>query len=207
MRLGLLGGTFDPIHYGHLLLAEECRYSLALDKVLFIPAGQPWLKAGQPLTPGVHRRRMVELAIADHPHFALWDGELRRPGPTYTVDTLTQLQGEWSDVADFYFILGIDALKSFPRWKDPERILQLVQLAVAARPGYPAMDKNDIIQKLKSRYPLPADRITFLTLPGVEISATAIRRRAAAGRSFRYHTPEPVARYILENRLYQEQSP
>lgn len=207
MRLGLLGGTFDPIHYGHLLLAEECRHSLALDKVLFIPAGQPWLKAGQPLTPGCHRQRMVELAIADHPPFALWDGELRRPGPTYTVDTLAQLQSEYPDAADFYFILGIDALESFPRWKDPERILQLTRLAVAARPGYPAMDKNDIIQKLKSRYPEHADRITTLTLPGAEISATAIRRRAAAGRSFRYHTPEPVARYILENRLYQEQSP
>ena len=207
MRLGLLGGTFDPIHYGHLLLAEECRQTLALAKVLFIPAGQPWLKAGQPLTPGVHRRRMVELAIADHPPFSLWDGELRRPGPTYTVDTLAQLQAELPDVADFYFILGIDALESFPRWKDPERILQLVQLAVAARPGYPAAAGNHIIQKLKSRYPEHADRITLMTLPGAEISATEIRRRAAAGRSFRYHTPEPVARYILENRLYQEQSP
>lgn len=207
MRLGLLGGTFDPIHYGHLLLAEECRHSLALDKVLFIPAGQPWLKAGQPLTTGVHRRRMVELAIADHPHFALWDGELLRPGPTYTVDTLAQLQKEWSAVADFYFILGLDALESFHHWKDPERILQLVQLAVAARPGYTAAAGNDIIQELKSRYPEYADRITALTLPGAEISATEIRRRAAAGRSFRYHTPEPVAQYILENRLYQEQSP
>lgn len=207
MRLGLLGGTFDPIHYGHLLLAEECRQSLALDKVLFIPAGQPWLKAGQPLTPGVHRRRMVELAIADHPPFALWDGELRRPGPTYTVDTLTQLQSEWPDVADFYFILGIDALESFPRWQDPERILQLVKLAVAARPGYPAKSGNDIIQKLNSRYPEHADRITLMTLPGAEISATEIRRRAAAGISFRYHTPEPVVRYILEHGIYQEQSP
>ena len=206
MRLGLLGGTFDPIHYGHLLLAAECRQSLALDKVLFIPAGQPWLKAGQPLTPGCHRRRMVELAIDDHPKFALWDGELRRPGPTYTVDTLTQLQSEWQ-TADFYFILGIDALESFPRWKDPESILQLVQLAVAARPGYPDMTGNAIIQKLKSRYPEHADRITLMTLPGVEISATEIRRRAAAGRSFRYHTPEPVAQYILENGIYQEQSP
>ena len=207
MRLGLLGGTFDPIHYGHLLLAAECLQSLALNKVLFIPAGQPWLKAGQPLTPGIHRRRMVELAIADHPQFALWDGELLRPGPTYTVDTLTQLQSELPDVADFYFILGIDALESFPRWKDPERILQLVQLAVAARPGYPTAAGNDIIKKLKSRYPEYADRITALTLPGAEISATAIRRRAAAGRSFRYHTPEPVAQYILEHRIYQEQSP
>lgn len=207
MRLGLLGGTFDPIHYGHLLLAAECRQSLALDKVLFIPAGQPWLKAGQPLTPGIHRRRMVELAIADHPPFALWDGELRRPGPTYTVDTLTQLQSELPDVADFYFILGLDALESFPRWKDPERILQLVKLAVAARPGYTAAAGNDIIQKLKSRYPEHADRITLMTLPGAEISATAIRRRAAAGRSFRYHTPEPVAQYILEHGIYQEQSP
>ena len=207
MRLGLLGGTFDPIHYGHLLLAEECRQSLALDKVLFIPAGQPWLKAGQPLTTSVHRRRMVELAIADHPQFALWDGELLRPGPTYTVDTLAQLQAEWPNVADFYFILGIDALKSFPRWQDPERILQLTKLAVAARPGYPAKSGNDILQELKSRYPEHADRITLLTLPGAEISATEIRRRAAAGISFRYHTPEPVARYILEHEIYQEQSP
>ena len=153
MRWGILGGTFDPIHLGHLLLAEEGREILALDKVLFVPAGQPWLKAGQPLTSAVHRLRMVELATADNPHFEALRWEVERPGPSYTVDTLERLRAETGAAVGLHFILGLDALADFPRWKAPERILQMANLAVVPRPGYRESDADSIIDGIKSRYP------------------------------------------------------
>lgn len=204
MRYGILGGTFDPIHLGHLLLAEECLEILALDKVLFVPAGQPWLKAGQPLTAAVHRLRMVELATADNPHFEVLRWELERPGPSYTVDTLERLRTEWGADAELHFILGLDALADFPRWKDPERILQLANLAVVPRPGYATEgDGDDIVSGIKSRYPAYADRITMLAVASVAISATDLRRRAAIGQSLRYWTPAAVGEYIGEKGLYK----
>lgn len=204
MRWGILGGTFDPIHLGHLLLAEEGREILALDKVLFVPAGQPWLKAGQPLTAAIHRLRMVELATADNPHFEVlrWEGE--RPGPSYTVDTLARLRSESGADVELHFILGLDALADFPRWKDPERILQLANLAVVPRPGYVADgDGDDIVAEIKSRYPAYADRITMLAVESVAISATDLRRRLAIGQSLRYRTPAAVGEYIGEQGLYK----
>ena len=204
MRLGILGGTFDPIHLGHLLLAEECREILALDKVLFVPAGQPWLKAGQPLTAAIHRLRMVELATADNPHFEVLRWEVERPGPSYTVDTLERLRVELGSDAELHFILGLDALADFPRWKDPERILQLANLAVVPRPGYSTEgDADDIVAGIKSRYPAYADRITRLAVASVAISATDLRRRAAIGQSLRYRTPAAVGEYIGEKGLYK----
>ena len=203
MRVGVLGGTFDPVHLGHLLIAEECRLSLELDRVLFIPAGQPWLKAGQPLTAEEHRWQMVQLAVESNPHFQALRTELDRPGPSYTVDTLTRLHTELEPPAELYFILGLDALESFNLWKEPERILQLATLAVVHRPGYGNDERDKIIAGVKTRYPDYVHRLTALPIPGIEISATAIRRRAAADQSFRYHTPEPVEQYILEHRLYR----
>ena len=204
MRYGILGGTFDPIHLGHLLLAEECLEILALDKVLFVPAGQPWLKAGQPLTAAIHRLRMVELATADNPHFEVLRWEVERPGPSYTVDTLERLRREWGADAELHFILGLDALADFPRWKDPERILQLANLAVVPRPGYVAEgDGDDIIAGIKSRYPAYADRITILAVAIIAISATDLRRRVAVGQSLRYRTPAAVGEYIGEKGLYK----
>ena len=203
MRYGILGGTFDPIHLGHLLLAEECREILALDKVLFVPAGQPWLKAGQPLTAAVHRLRMVELATADNPHFEALRWEVARPGPSYTVDTLERLRAETGEDAEMHFILGLDALADFPRWKDPERILQLANLAVVPRPGYRESEGDCIVAGIKSRYPAYADRITRLVVASVAISATDLRRRAAIGQSIRYWTPAAVGEYIGEKGLYK----
>ena len=203
MRWGILGGTFDPIHLGHLLLAEECREILALDKVLFVPAGQPWLKAGQPLTAAIHRLRMVELATAENPHFEVLRWEVERPGPSYTVDTLERLRAEKGAAAELHFIMGLDALADFPRWKDPERILQLANLALVPRPGYVA-EGDDIVAGIKSRYPAYDDRITILAVASVAISATDLRRRVAIGQSLRYRTPAEVGEYIGEKGLYIE---
>ena len=203
MRFGILGGTFDPIHLGHLLLAEECREILELDQVLFVPAGQPWLKAGQPLTAAVHRLRMVELATADHPHFEVLRWEVERPGPSYTVDTLERLRAEGGTASELHFLLGLDALADFPRWKDPERILQLANLAVVPRPGYATEgDGDNIFDELKSRYPAYSDRITVLAVASVAISATDLRRRSAIGHSLRYRTPAAVGEYIGDQGLY-----
>ena len=198
MRVGILGGTFDPVHLGHLLIAEESRVSLGLDQVLFVPAGRPWLKEGQPLTGACHRVRMVELATASNPHFRVVRNEVDRQGPSYTVDTLEELRRDLPEVSGFYFILGVDAFESFHRWKEPERILELAGLVVVSRPGY-AEEERD---RLLARYGDRRDRICLLPVHNVDFSATEIRRRAAEGISFRYHVPGSVERYIGEQGLY-----
>lgn len=200
-RWGVLGGTFDPIHLGHLLLAEECRELLALDKVLFVPAGEPWLKAGQGVTAGIHRLRMAELATAEHPQFAVLPWEVERPGPSYTVDTLARLRAEQGADLELHFILGADALASFQRWQEPERVLQLARLAVAPRPGYAAA-AADIVAEVKARFAAYAAGISLLAAAGLDISATELRRRMAAGLSIRYRAPAAVVGYAGEWGLY-----
>ncbi len=203
MRVGILGGTFDPIHLGHLIIAEESRLGLSLDRVLFVPAGQPWLKEGQPLTEAGHRLRMVELAVASNPHFDCLRSELARPGPSYTVDTLEELRAGLGPEVELHFILGRDAFASFHRWKEPERLLDLSRLVVVSRPGYREEQGEGGIDRIRARYRERAARITVLSVPWVNFSATEIRRRAAAGISFRYQVPEPVERYITEHGLYR----
>ena len=198
MRIGILGGTFDPVHLGHLLIAEESRIGLGLDQVLFVPAGRPWLKEGQPLTEARHRVKMVELAIASNLHFHVRLDEVDRSGLTYTVDTLEELRSEVPGDAEFYFILGLDAFESFHRWKEPDRILELCRLVVVSRPGYTDEERD----RLLARYRDHGDRICLLPVNSVDFSATEIRRRAAEGISFRYQVPEAVERYILQQRLY-----
>ncbi len=205
MRIGILGGTFDPVHLGHPLAAEAARESLGLERVLFMPAGQPWLKAhphAPGLTPGHHRLRMVELAVADNPAFQAARHEVDRPGPTYSVDTLEALAAELGPGVSLYFILGQDALADFHRWKAPERVLELCRLAVAPRPGSQAPEWAEIF----TRHSLPAGQVTLLEAPQVDISGTGIRRRVAEGRSIRYLTPNAVAEYIREQGLYREGS-
>ena len=199
MRVGILGGTFDPVHLGHLLIAEESRVSLGLEQVLFVPAGRPWLKEGQPLTEASHRVNMVELATASNPHFRVCRNEVDRPGLSYTVDTLRELYAEMGLRAELHFILGVDAFESFHRWKEPEAILDLCRLVVVSRPGYQVGQLDEAL----SRYKKYEDRITLLPVHNVDFSATEIRRRAAEGLSFRYQVPEPVEAYILEKGLYK----
>lgn len=202
MRWGVLGGTFDPIHFGHLRLAGEVLETLSLDKVLFTPAGEPWLKAGQPVTAGADRLRMVQLAVADYPQFAVLDWEVARPGPSYTVDTLARLRGEQGAELELYFILGVDALADFPRWKEPERVLELARLAVVQRPVYGAIVAAEVVAAVRERYAGYGGRIELLTVAGLDISATDLRRRAAAGLSLLYRTPAAVRGYVREWGLY-----
>jgi nicotinate-nucleotide adenylyltransferase len=203
MRVGILGGTFDPVHLGHLIIAEEARIQLDLGQVIFIPNGQPWLKAGQPLTAGKHRLHMVRLAVASNPYFRVATNEVDRPGPTYTVDTLMELRAQMGPETSLYFILGRDALGQFHRWKEPERLLELCYLALADRPGYGEVE----LEALMARYPQAAGKAIVLPVPVIDISGTDIRRRAAAGVSFRYLVPEAVEQYILQYRLYRSPVP
>ena len=200
-RIGILGGTFDPPHLGHLLIAETARVALGLESVLFVPAGEPWLKSGQRITPAAHRLRMVQLAIADNPDFGVSDCEVRRSGATYTVDTLRELRRDYCPATELYFIVGSDVLDQFHRWKEPDGILRLCRLAVIERPGGPA----DGIATLAGRFPdeVAAGAVVSVAGPRVDFSASELRRILAAGLSTRYQIPDAVAAYISEHGLYQ----
>ncbi len=200
-RVGILGGTFDPPHLGHLLIAETARVALGLERVLFIPAGEPWLKSGQRVTPASHRLRMAQLAVADNPDFCVCDCEVRRGGASYTVDTLRELKSEYPDSADFYFIVGSDVLCQFHRWKEPERILELCRLAVIERPGGP----QDGITVLGERFPDAVANGVVLSVrgPRVDFSASELRRILAEGQSARYQIPHAVVDYIERQGLYR----
>ena len=200
-RIGILGGTFDPPHLGHLLIAETARVALGLESVLFIPAGEPWLKSGQRITPATHRLRMVQLAIADNPDFCVCDCEVRRSGASYTVDTLRELRGAYPDGAEWYFIVGSDVLDQFHLWKDPEGILELCRLAVIERPGGP----DGGVVALSERFPdaVASGAVASVAGPRVDFSASELRRILAEGRSVRYQVPDAVAEYIKRNDLYR----
>jgi nicotinate-nucleotide adenylyltransferase len=185
MRLGILGGTFDPIHLGHLILGEAAREQLGLDSVLFVPAGTQWRKANREIAPAEHRVAMVELAVADNPAFEVSTVEVERQGPSYTADTLEEL-AETPD-AELFLVLGKDAYEDLPNWVRPERIRELATLAVAARNG-----ENVTVEP-------PAVR---LEMPEVGISATEVRQRVVAGRTIRYLVPAPVEAYIRKHGLY-----
>ena len=200
MRVGILGGTFDPVHVGHLIIAEEALSRLALDQVLFIPAGQPWLKADQALSGAEHRLKMVELAIASNPRLAVSRIEVDRPGPTYTVDTLEQLKRDLEEDVQLYFILGLDTLEQFHRWEQPERIIELCELAIASRPGF---QNSRILDEQLGRYPKLGSKVNFMAAPVMDISGSSIRLRASEGRSIKYRVPEAVERYIDLQGLYR----
>ena len=203
-RIGILGGTFDPPHLGHLLIAETARVALALEMVMFLPAGEPWLKSGQRITPAHHRLKMVQLAVADNPDFCVSDCEIRRTGATYTVDTLRQLRRGFPPDTELYFIVGSDVLDQFHRWKEPDAILGLCRLAVIERPGGP----EDGIATLRADFPdaLDAGAVVSVAGPRVDFSASELRRVLAAGQSTRYQIPDGVAQYIAEHGLYRESS-
>ncbi len=196
MRLGVLGGTFDPVHLGHLILGEAARQELALDRVVFVPAGQPWRKGGREISPGADRLQMLRLATAGNPAFEVSILEIDRPGPSYTEVTLEALQDE-NPGAELFFILGGDALTDFPHWHDPQRIAELATLAVAER--------GDEALAGEAEVGLPGvhARLCHLRMPRVDINATAIRENGREGRSIRYLVPDAVAAYIEERGLYR----
>ncbi len=199
LQIGLLGGTFDPIHIGHLRLAEEAREQLGLDRVLFLPAPHPWRKAGRPVTPVEHRLAMVRLAIAGNAAFAVSTIELEQRGPTYTALTLAALRAELGDGVTLHFILGADALRDLPNWWEPGRIVALARLAVAARGRAPLRG----LAELDRRVPGLLAACERVGMPALAISSTDLRRRAAEGRSLRYLVPDAVVAYIAAHQLYQ----
>ena len=204
-RLGILGGTFDPVHLGHLALAEEVREALDLARVLFVPAGDPWQKVGTGVTPGAVRYAMVERAIADNPGFAVSHLEIDRPGPTYTVETLAEIAAAERTAGrdpDLWFILSVEALAGLSTWRDPERVLELARLAVVPRAEH-AQDLAAAAARFAADFPGEGDRALFLPGPRLAISGTLIRARVAAGRSIRYLVPDAVDAAIREYALYQ----
>lgn len=189
MRLGVFGGTFDPVHVGHLAIAHAALESLPLDRVLFVIAKRSPLKDRGPVASEADRLRMLELAVAGEPHFAVSRAELDRDGPSYTVDTLERLSG----ADELFLILGSDAVADFPKWKDPARIGQLATVAVAERPGAPA-------------YLGEAPIVTF-DAPRLDISSRELRARASRGRSLRYLVPESAWKHIEARGLYRAEGP
>jgi len=196
VNIGVIGGTFDPIHIGHLVVAEEARIKLGFKEVLFVPAGQPWLKLDRNITPAVHRVEMVRRAIADNTHFKLCTIEVERPGPSYTVDTLTMLQKQLGSEVNLFFILGRDTLAELPLWKEPEKLIQLCQLVVAPRLG--AKD----LKNLETEMPGLLDQVIQLDMPVIGISSAEIRQRIAQGLSIRYLVPAEVEKYITKQKIY-----
>jgi len=198
MNIGVMGGTFDPVHMGHIYVAEEVRTRLNLGEILFVPAGQPWLKADKPISSAEHRLQMLRLAIADKPYFKLATLEIERAGPSYTVDTIAELKGQLGTGDEIFFILGWDSLAELPQWRDSSRLIQMCYLVAAPRPGYPRPD----LKSLEALIPGISRRVMLMDKPEIDIGASAIRDRIARGLSVRHLVPEPVNRYIKEHRLY-----
>ena len=194
--VGILGGTFDPIHHGHLAIAEEAREALGLERVLFMPAAFPPHKPGQPVTDPGHRLAMVRLAVAGNPAFEASDLEVRRGGASYTVDTLEALVAD--GLQRPWLILSSEALALLPKWREPRRILELARLAVVPRGGFDPLGPAWV----EAAFPGAVERVTFLPGPLLPISGSVVRRRARAGRSVRYLVPDAVAAYIAQHRLY-----
>jgi nicotinate-nucleotide adenylyltransferase len=196
VNIGVLGGTFDPIHIGHLVVAEEARIKLGLREVLFVPAGQPWLKRDHNITEAAHRVEMVRRAIADNPYFKLCTLEVERSGPSYTVDTLTMLQKQLGSKASLFFILGRDTLAELPLWKEPKKLVQLCRLVVPPRLG------SGDLKHLNAAISGLLDKVIQLDMPVIGISSSEIRQRIAQGLPIRYLVPPVVEKYITEHKIY-----
>lgn len=199
MKVGIMGGTFDPIHIAHLIIAEEARTRLALDRVIFIPAGEPWMKSERIVTVAGQRVEMVKLAMSSNPAFSLSLIEVERPGPTYTVDTLEQLWGELGYDTQMFLLLGWDSVAELPAWHAPYRISKMATVVAFPRPGF----NKPELAVLEKSMPGIAERIVFLDEPYLDISSTGIRKRIADGGSVRYLVPDAVGKYIIEHKLYK----
>ena len=198
MRLALLGGTFDPVHLGHLVLAEVARDQLRLDRVLFVPAGDPPHKQEQLKSAACHRRAMTELAIAANDCFELSPVDLERPGPHYSTDTVRLVRSSYGVASeDCFFVVGGDSLEDLPAWHRPAELVRLCRLAVAPRPDY-----RPDMAVLEQHLPGLSARLDWLQMPALDISATDIRGRVREGRSIRYQVPDSVRQYIEQHRLY-----
>ncbi len=197
LRAGVIGGTFDPIHIGHLIIAEQVRTRLGLDQMVFVPAGLPPHKIDQWITAPQHRLNMVKLAIAGNPHLAVSLIDINRFGPSYTVDTIRLFLDQWGAQAEIFFVMGSDSLADLPTWRQPERLMRLCRIVVVERPGY-----RVVLDDLDRLLPGAASLIRMLDTPTLDISSTGIRRRIREGRSVRYLLPQAVEQYIRTHGLY-----
>jgi nicotinate-nucleotide adenylyltransferase len=195
-RLGVMGGTFDPIHYGHLVTAEEALHQFQLDGVIFVPTGRPWMKAHDVISPAEDRYLMTVIATSSNPLFRVSRMEVDRDGPTYTIDTLRGLKGELGDKSDLFFITGADAVLEIFQWKDRAELFELAHFIAATRPGYD-------LARIEAQAPDGVLGVSVMNIPALAISSTDIRARVSAGRPIRYLMPEGVKSYIEKAGLYR----
>jgi nicotinate-nucleotide adenylyltransferase len=200
MRVGIFGGTFDPVHLGHLILAEQCREQAALDRVVFVPAARPPHKKGHAVTSFSQRLEMLKLAIAGNPAFAIDELENDRPGPSYTVDTLEELHQRFPD-DQLVLLIGSDCLRDLVHWRSPARIGELADILVMARPEWPVDDLEEVRTSL--HLPPQLKLRGLANPPYIDLSSNDLRSRAKGGRSLRYLLPRAVECYIETHRLYQ----
>jgi GTPase len=201
LKIGVLGGTFDPVHLGHIMMAEEAQKALDLTEVLLVPAGLPMSKPNENVTPARHRLEMLRLAALDNPLLKVSDIETERKGPSYTVDTIAELKKLYGKGDEIYFILGWDSLAQLPEWHEPSRLLNICFLVAVPRPGY----SRPSVKALEGVLPAIEKKVIFLDRPKVDISSTNVRELAARGESIDHLVPGKVAEYIRKNRLYQGQ--
>jgi nicotinate-nucleotide adenylyltransferase len=199
-KIGIMGGTFDPIHYGHLVTAEAAREKFCLDKVIFVPSGNPPHKRSKEISPGIDRVNMTVLATANNPYFEVSDIELKRDGYTYTVDTLKEFIKMYGENTRFYFITGADAVMEILTWKDVSTILKLCRIVSAYRPGSDINKFRSMVDELERVH---RSNIHLIEVPALAISSTEIRKRVKSGITIKYLLPEKVERYILEKGLYK----
>lgn len=197
-RVGIMGGTFDPIHLGHLVCAEEALHAFALDEVVFVPTGAPWQKRDREVTGAERRYEMTRLATASNAAFRVARSEIEREGPTYTIDTLRDFHAEGGGKSSLFFITGADAIRRILTWKDPADVLALATFIAATRPGHELGGLDHLEESLRGS-------VRVLEIPALAISSTDIRERVRTGRPYRYLVPEPVAGYIARSGLYREE--
>jgi nicotinate-nucleotide adenylyltransferase len=197
-RLGIMGGTFDPIHHGHLVTAEEALWQFRLDEVVFVPTGQPWMKSerAREVTSAEHRYLMVAMATSDNPRFTVSRVEIDREGPTYAVDTLRAMRAERGPEVSLFFITGADAMLEILQWKDPQETLALAHFIAATRPGYD-------LAAFERGAPTAHPGVSVMDVPALAISSTDIRERVRDGRPIRYLVPDAVQNYIEKVGLYR----
>jgi nicotinate-nucleotide adenylyltransferase len=192
-----MGGTFDPIHYGHLVTAEAALWKFELDEVVFVPTGHPWMKEHKEVSPAEDRYLMTVIATASNPRFSVSRIEVERDGPTYAVDTLQELRRQAEEELELYFITGADAILEIFQWKDPDEVLSMAHFIAATRPGYD-------ITRLQEAAPTSHPHISVMDIPALSISSTDVRRRVRDGEPVRYLVPEGVHAYIHKMGLYRE---
>lgn len=192
-RLGIMGGTFDPIHNGHLVAASEVQHLFHLDEVVFVPTGQPWQKEGRKVSASEDRYLMTVIATASNPRFSVSRTDLDRPGPTYTIDTLRAMRGMRGPDVEFFFITGADALEQILTWRDTEELFQMAHFIGCTRPGHKLSDAG-----------LPEGKVSLVEIPALAISSTECRDRVRAGEPVWYLVPDGIVQYINKRQLYQD---